>query len=441
MTDALDQGHNEPKVNVTFTRLDLEVPPVEKSTGWIDAIRLMRLLGAKNGVIADNILRGGSIEFFRGPWQIVNNDFRGTRPGTISHCVFAAHGTYDLVIRGNRTRALEPSGKTWRFLVLTGESCNDVVERNIVEQVGARDDDTMPWSNEPEVILTESYRIRYEGKLLDHSTDGRLVRIGRPQGEAGRTGEVLSLLNGPAAGQWRRIVQMIDPQTYLLDSPVPAGADVVSLSSGFVSETFQENRIDIRGGRRSSSIIFAGNHFGTRLIKNHVSGGDYAFRILSCATEQPMTWGWTHAPFLDLVVEGNTFEDAREGCMIGVEHEPRYIKTNHGRIYMTASVKDNVVRWSESFLAQDQHTESKEPLLGLTLGLGNSLDPGEFVVTAQGNRLEAPAGRRGAPSLLIRGVNYNSERILDRKFDLPSKATAQPSARREARVRSVSAPR
>ena len=83
----------------------------------------MRLIGAKNGVIADNILRGGPIEFFDGPWRIVDNDFRGTLPGTFSHGVFTGHGTHDLLMRGNRTRALEASGKTWRFLVLGGAEC------------------------------------------------------------------------------------------------------------------------------------------------------------------------------------------------------------------------------------------------------------------------------------------------------------------------------
>jgi hypothetical protein len=392
-------------------------------------------------VIAENVLRGGVIEFFGGPWRIVDNDFRGTRPGTVSPGVFTGHGTHDLLIRGNRTRALEPSGKTWRFLVLTGESANDVIERNIIEQVGARDDDTIPWSNMPEIILTESYHIRYEGKVLDLSNDGRLLRIGRPQAEEGRTGDLVSLLNGPAAGQWRRIVQMIDPNTYRVDSPIPAGTEAVSISSGFVSEVFQENRIDIRGGRRSGSFIFAGNHFGTRVINNHVSGGDHALRITSCPTESPMIWGWTHSPFLGVVIERNIFEDAIEGCLIAVEHEPRYVKTNQGRTYMTIAVNQNVLRWSDSFLAQRERAEPKQPLMGLTFGWGDSHDAGEMVVVAEGNRLEAPPGRRVGPSLWIRSATYNSDRILDRKLDLPSKATAEPTGRREASVPSSSPPR
>ena len=86
------------------------------------------------------------------------------------------------MIRGNRLSSPAPSGKTWRFLVLTGSSVFDRVEGNVIEGVGARDDDTIPWSNEPEIILTEGYSLKYEGKVLAASADGKVVRIGRPQG-------------------------------------------------------------------------------------------------------------------------------------------------------------------------------------------------------------------------------------------------------------------
>ncbi len=197
MTDNLDQGHEDLKVNVTFTRLDLEIPPVEKPEAWVEALRLMRLIRAKCGVIEGNILRGGMIEFLDGPWRIVDNDFRGTPPGTSSHPVFGGHGTHDVLIQGNKTHAVGPSGKTWRFLVLTWYGANDVVEGNTIEQVGASDDDTIPWSNEPEVILTEAYHLKYEGKVMGLSKDGRLVRTGASLGEPVRTGDVVSLLNGP----------------------------------------------------------------------------------------------------------------------------------------------------------------------------------------------------------------------------------------------------
>ena len=78
----------------------------------------MRLIRSRSGLIAGNVLRGGTIEFLQGPWRIIDNDFRGTVPGTFSHGVFTGHGTHDLVLKGNRARDVGESGKTWRFLVL-----------------------------------------------------------------------------------------------------------------------------------------------------------------------------------------------------------------------------------------------------------------------------------------------------------------------------------
>ncbi len=321
MADQFDAGHDQPMVNVTITRLDLEIPPVEKPEGWIEALRLMRLIRAKSGVIAGNRLRGGPIEFLDGPWAIVDNDFRGTIPGTYSHGVFEGHGTHDVVIRGNKTSDFPPSGKTWRFLVLTWFGTNDVIEHNTIEGLGARDDDAIPWTNEPEIMVTEAYHLRYEGKVMALSDDRRLLRIGELQGGTARTGEVVSLLNGPAAGGWCRIAQAIDATTFLVDPPIPAGADLISISTGFVSEVFQDNRIDIRGGRKSDCLAFIGNHFGTRVVNNHLLGGAHALRMTACPSETPVFWGWSHVPNLGGVIEGNIFEDAELGSVLGLEHD------------------------------------------------------------------------------------------------------------------------
>ncbi len=438
MTDNLDPGHADRKVNVAFRRLDLEIPPVANPGGWVEALRLMRLIRARSGVIEGNTLRGGPIEFFEGPWQIADNDFRGTLPGTFSHCVFGGHGTHDVLVRGNKTRADGPSGKTWRFLVLTWHGANDVIEHNTIEQVGARDDDTIPWSNEPEVILTEAYHLKYEGKVLAASGDGRVLRTGASLGGPVRTGDVVSLLSGPAAGQWRRIVQAVDSSTYLVDPSIPAGTDVVSISTGFVGEVFQENRIDIRGGRRSQCLVFAGNHFGTRVVNNHLLGGEHAFRMTACPTETPLIWGWSHAPFLGGVVEGNTLEDAEQGAIFGLEHDPRYIKSNQGRTYMTVQARRNVVRWSDEFLSRFERANAGKPPVALTLGYPPSHDPSELVVSAVDNRLEAPSGRRLGPTLMIHAAQYNSQRLVNRKLSLSTTSEAPPVEERAANKRPAS---
>jgi hypothetical protein len=440
MTDNFDQQRDEPIANVAFTRLDLEVPPVEKRDEWVEALRLMRLNpSGSSGVIAGNVLRGGPVEFLDGPWRIAENEFRGALPGTYSHGVFEGHYPHDLQIRGNKTHSPNPSGKTWRFLVLTGSSFGDAIERNVIEGIGARDDDTIPWSNEPEVILTEAYMMRYEGRVMALSRDGSLLQIGRPQGEPPRTGDVVSLLNGPAAGQWRRIVLGVGAGTYLVDPPIPAGTEVVSIVPGFVSQAYEQNRIDIRGGRRSFGLVLTGSAFGTRLVKNHFLGGANAFRVSAYPTEKPVFWGWSHCPYLGGVVEGNVIEDTEGGAYLGVDHDHKYIKSNQGRTYMTVRLNDNVVRWSESFLSRVEHASSKEPLLGVTLGQPGSDDPGEFVVTAQGNRLESPAGHRLKPALLINAARYNGERLQNRRLDLGS--SGGTAARREFKSQQTSATR
>ena len=178
VTDKFDRGHDDPKFNITLTHLDLEGPAAANAAGWVEAVRLVRLNGAKSGVIEANRLRGGMIEFFDGPWRIVENDFRGTQPGMISYAVLAGHGVHDLVVRGNKTRCDGPSGKTWRFLVLTWFGADDVVAENTIEGLGSRDDDTIPWSNAPEIILTEAYHLKYEGRVIALSNDGRMLRSG-----------------------------------------------------------------------------------------------------------------------------------------------------------------------------------------------------------------------------------------------------------------------
>ncbi len=97
---------------------------------------------------------------------MTDNDFRGTIPGTFSYGVFTAHSPYDLVVRGNRVHDTGKSGKTWRFLVLTSQGYHDQVENNIIDKIGAHQTDTIPGANAPEIILTEGYHIKYEGKLL-----------------------------------------------------------------------------------------------------------------------------------------------------------------------------------------------------------------------------------------------------------------------------------
>jgi hypothetical protein len=74
----------------------------------------------------------------------------------------------------------------------------------------------------------------------------------------------------------------------------------------------------------------------------------------------------------------------------------------------------------------------KAELAGLTLGYPQSSDPGELVVRARGNRLEAPAAARNRPALLINGADYNQKLQSNRQLRLLAAGSAVPAARREA---------
>jgi hypothetical protein len=417
-TDNFDGVPNVPKTDLSFTNLDLQSPPA--SSPWEEAPRLIRLATAQSGRIAGNTLKGGVIEFLGGPWQIVNNTYQGTVPGTYAAAVFAGHATHDVLIQGNTAQQVGPSGKTWRFLVLTDGGVGDVVRGNTVTGIGPQDNDTVPAANAPEIILTEDYGLRFEGKPLALSADGLILQIPTPQGGAARTGDAVAILSGPAAGQWRRIAQAIDPNTYLLDSPLPQGDYAISIAGGFVNETFKGNTVDARGSSTAVDLFLAGDHFGTRVLDNHFLGGNEGFRILAAPTESPISWGWSHAPMLGLTVAGNTIDDAIHGGTLAVEHGPA-VKTNQGRVYLSADVEDNLVRWSASFLAAHPSPPA------LDLGESGSLDPGELVVVMDNNRVEGPPGFQPGNVLLVPSATINGQALLDQQLPLPSFTLASPT--------------
>ena len=251
--------------------------------------------------------------------------------------------------------------------------------------------------------------MRYEGKVMALSERWAAAADRPAPGRRDRTGDVVSLLKGPAAGQWRRIVQTIDPNTYLVDPPIPAGTEVVSISTGFVGEVFQENRIDIRGGRRSDGFCFRRQPFRDPGDQEPLLGGEQAFRMTACPTETPMMWGWTHAPFLGAVIEGNIIEDpSGEAFWDWSTTRGTSSRTKGGPTWRCRSMTTWFGGPSRSCSQRAAH-EAKRAAGGLDpWARSTPHDPGELVVVAEGNRLEAPPGRRVGPSLLIHAAEYNS---------------------------------
>ncbi|MBV8268506.1 MAG: hypothetical protein JO252_19425 [Planctomycetaceae bacterium] len=424
-TDNRDSGHNELKLGLAFTRLDLATPPAANPADWEEAPRLIRLADAEGGRIEGNTLRGGPVELFEGPWTVADNDYRGTVPGTFAPAAIGGHYTFDLVVRNNRARPVGPSGKTWRFLVLTQRGTNDRVENNTVEAIGPRDDDTIPWANAPEVILTESYHLRFEGRLSAISSDGRVVRIPRRIGQPTVMGDIVAVLSGPHAGTWRKIAQVIDPTTFLLDAPLPRGSETISIGTGFVNETFEGNTVDSRGGGKADNLVLPGNHYGTKIRNNRLIGGREAFRLVAYATESPGPFGWSHVPFFGGLIEGNTIEDSEAGGILGVDHGPN-TKSNHGRTYMVLTLRNTTFRWTEAFVSRHLQGSGTAIPPGLIIGYRPSLDPGELVVTEQADRHDAPSVAPRLAVVLVHAAIYNGREVINQGFTLPRAAAVGP---------------
>jgi hypothetical protein len=126
---------------------------------------------------------------------------------------------------------------------------------------------------------------------------------------------------------------------------------------------------------------------------------------------------------LDVVLDGNVIEDSERGGMFGVTHGG-LCKSNRGRVYMTLTLKGNTVRWSEPFLSRLSRGGPKHPAAGITLGYLPSIDPGELVVTAQGNRLDAPGSAATAPALKVNGAWLNGAATVGRSLPLGDRPPA-----------------
>ncbi len=379
--------------DLNLVNLDLESPPSDDATRWVEATRLVRLVGALGGRIEECTLRGGTVEFTGGPWRIVGNQYHGTPPGTFSPAVFAGHDTHDLILQDNHARSEPSAGKTWHFLVLTGGGHRDLVDGNHVEGIGPRDDDTIPDMNSPEIMLTESYRLHFEGRPMIVSKDGRLVRIARPQGTPVRSGDALAILTGTGAGRWGRIVQVIDPTTYLVEPPLPDGVPDISIATGFIRETFSRNTIDARGGSHAANLVLVGNHFGTSVVENRLIGAGTAFKITASPTEQPIHWGWSHAPMMGLRIERNSIVDPLRGGFLAVERGEA-IKSSRGRAYLSAAFRDNVLIGSDQFGATWK--SRKDVLMPRPIEIGDEhvAVPGEHRLEIAGNDVGGKDGSR-----------------------------------------------
>jgi hypothetical protein len=393
-TDNRDNVPSDGRYGIKLIRLDLQGP--QANSAWEEAVHMIRVVSASSGRIERNTMKGGAVVFGGGPWTITENVSKGTLPNTFVYELYGGRYTHDLTLIGNKLKDEGPSGKSWRFLVLTQRGMNDLIKDNVSgEGVGPREDDVHKHENSPEVFLTEAYRLHFEGKPASISADGRVLAIPRPQGDPSSSGDAVAILSGPQAGQWRTIAQTLAPQVFLLDEPIARETDAVSIATAFVGETFEGNTIDCRGSGIADNLVLAGNVYGSKVVKNHMLGGRRAIRLEAAPSEEPVTWGWSHAPFLGGLIEGNIIEDSG-GIVMGVDHGTG-IKSNKGRVYMSLTLKNNTIRWTGG-----KFPSGKPPRVDISTP--PSLDPREMVVTEEGTRIEgAPAKTAWVHAATING--------------------------------------
>ena len=212
---VIQAGLGTADVDLAFTNLDVTAPAAAVAGVYEQAVTLMNFEDGDTGVIAGNVLRGGWIHLGAAPWQVVDNDYRGALDWTIAPTFLDVHRSFDLTIRGNHAWVEAPRGITQRFLVMgnsdSGQGIGNTIEGNTIDGGIGTPASGAPagYTNNPEIILTETYQPRFEGAPSAVSPDRTIVQVPHLRGPAPRTGDVVSILTGPHAGEWRRIVQAL----------------------------------------------------------------------------------------------------------------------------------------------------------------------------------------------------------------------------------------
>lgn len=403
-------GEPDPLVNLTVEKMDIALAPlaqVPEPGHEQPNADLIRFGQATSGRIIGNTLRGGCSDVMHGPWEITDNNYLGAIPGTMVWDTFAAHYAHDLIVARNHLAPQEPCGKTWRFFVLTQSGHHIQVTDNTVQNVGMRDADRLENPNAPEIVLTESYRVNYEGHPAGIDAEGRILQI--PLVLYGRVtpGAVVSILTGPHSGKYFRIAQPLSPTSFLLDQALPPdlwNSDfAISIGQGFTDGIWKRNLIDARDGG-SSLFVLAGSHWNQQVADNHLLGGRESMRIGSEATECPGMWGWSRTPMFDLVLDHNLCEDSLYGINLNVSGD-EHARTILGRTYLTAALCRNTIRWSRDFLRSCE-SKTRNALVAkpqpIVVGGSSGPDPLQMRVRVEGNALDQSTADNSGPPAIVK---------------------------------------
>ncbi|ADV63970.1 hypothetical protein Isop_3412 [Isosphaera pallida ATCC 43644] len=430
------------KLAVTLRGLDLQGPsPV---TANQEAVWLVRLSRTGSGVIESNRFQGGLVSVEGGPWRIADNLHFGPFAGSWSHGAFAVRYGRFVEVLNNR---VEPpggrkriEGQLYRFAVMTQSGHHIRVVGNVAQGLGKRNDDPLDL-NAPEILLTEAYRLKFEGKAVALFEGGRVLRIGEPQGDAPRAGDAVAILDGPQAGSWRRVLQALDRRTLLLDEPIAldhAGQPpALSVASGFLDLTIQGNTIDLTShgeASRADSLVLAGHHFGLTITDNIIRGGRRGLRLLSSPTEGAGPWGWSFTPIFGARITGNRIEDAQAASELILQRRYGCFGTRDRR-YLDAELRDNL------FVFTPART-GPLPTWALVIGSAQALDPGEVHLVETGNRLHLTSAIPVAstPGVRVAKATINGRVERDATLNWPLLRLTPPSSEIATQTVALSSP-
>jgi hypothetical protein len=405
-TDNLDSGfdHNQPLWGVTISRLEITGPEPPKSADGNppEALKIMRALNVRNGKIEGSILRGGCVHLAGGPWQIMQNRHDGPLAGSFCYDAFAVTRPVDVEVISNRVQPMRSAGKLWRFLNLTQHGESIRVVNNMVANTGPVDGDSIGDMNANEILLTESYRLKFEGLPAAISSDGRVVQCGPGLAQPPQAGDVLAILSGTQAGTFHRVVQPMGNHAVAIEPPLPAGSALpaISLSRGFTNTVIESNQIDSSRSGKSFPLVLGGNHYGTIVSKNTLTGGLESIRINSVPTESPGPWGWSHTPAFQILIIENKISGSVKPARIGGDQGP-IARASQGRIYYSATVEKNQIDPSKEGPA-------------LQVGEADLYDPEANVVKLSGNKSSDAANSAKVRVIggRVNGKTYQNQEII-----------------------------
>ena len=267
-----------------------------------------------------------------------------------------------------------------------------MIQDNVVEGGSARARTTRgQHDNAPEMILTEAYRLHFEGKPAVDL--GRRPGPGHPRAarRAGRDrrrrGDPLRARR-PASGG--RIAQPIGPAGLPARRADRPRRPTPSRSPPASSARPSRGTRSTAGGAGSPpTSSWPATCSASGSSRNHLLGGGEAIRLLATPTEEPGPLGMVARPVPRRRLRGE-HPRGRPRRRPSASSTAPAIKSNKGRVYMTLALKDNTLRWTKP------PTSASRPA-GDRLRRPAST-PRELLITEEGTRVEgAPARRRLGP--------------------------------------------